>query len=185
MNTISRIMNKRNWQVFGPSKKTRFTILVIVVIILLVIVAWLLVSNDSPTAAVINEPSNQLTGATVQEQQQEQEAQQQTEQQEQVVEETPEEQERRQYYTYQGQCAFDLKQRQDDVAETTNVVTTYQQEIDTLNAEYERKKKELEEQYVVPLEILKPKLEKAQVEADAAKEKYDKLQTSCNLQQPQ
>ena len=176
-------MNKRNWQVFGPSKKTRFTILTIVVIILLVIVAWLWISTDSPTAAVVNQPSNQLTGAAVQEQQQEQEAQRQTKQEEIPVEETPEAQ--RQYYTYEGQCAFDLKQRQDDVAETTNVVNDYQKEIDTLNAEYESKKKELEEKYVAPLDILRPKLEKAQEEADVAKEKYDKLQTSCNLQQPQ
>src|SRR3989338_2264859 len=131
-------MNKRNWQVFGPSKKTRFTIVAIIVVILLVVAAWLWVSNDSPTAAVVNQPSNKLTGAAVQEQQQEQETQQQIEQEEIPVEETPEEQ--RQYYTYEGQCAFDLKQRQDDVAETTNVVTTYQQEIDILNAEYEQKK---------------------------------------------
>ena len=176
-------MNKRNWQVFGPSKKTRFTIIAIIVVILLVVAAWLWVSNDSPTAAVVNQPSNQLTGAAVQGQQQEQETQQQVEQEEIPIEETPEEQ--RQYYTYQGQCAFDLKQRQDDVAETTNVVTTYQQEIDTLNVEYERKKKELEEQYVIPLDILKTKKDKAQEEADVAKERYDQLQARCNLQQPQ
>ena len=35
------------------------------------------------------------------------------------------------------------------------------------------------------LEILQTKQDKAQEEADAAKERYDQLQATCNTQQPQ
>jgi phage host-nuclease inhibitor protein Gam len=93
-------------------------------------------------------------------------------------------QEERQYFTYKGQCAFNMKQRQDDLAETKNGVDTYQQEITKLTEEYEAKKKEIEEQYTVPVTNLKVKLEKAQKEFSEAQQRYDITKATCDAQQP-
>ncbi len=170
-------MNRRNLQVFGPSKNTRYLIVGITVVVVLLLAAWLLMQNDSPTAAAVNQPSNQLTGATAQQGQQQQPAEEEQQQEEIQREE-------RQYFSYKGQCAFDMKQRQDDLGETKNGVDAYQQEITKLAEEYDAKKRELEEQYTVPLTNLKVKLEKAQKEFSDAQQRYDIAKATCDAQQP-
>src|SRR3989344_7679106 len=147
-------MNKRNWEVFGPSKKTRYMVISIVVIIVLVIAAWMFMNGETPTAAVISQPSNQLTGASIDQEQQNKNQQELEQQQE---EQTPSEEEIRKYNTYSGQCAFDMKQREDDITDATNNRDTYQKELTTLSEEYEAKKKELDEQYSASIERLKTK----------------------------
>ncbi|MBI1972967.1 hypothetical protein HYS50_03105 [Candidatus Woesearchaeota archaeon] len=169
-------MNRRNWQIFGLSQKTKTIALGIAILIALVLAAWLFVRSESPTAAIIGEGGNRLTGALVQQQEEQQEikeeAQQEVQQQEQ---EKP-------YYAYRGQCAFDMKQRQDDLQESKNVAQEYQTALDKLTAEYEQKKKELEEQYATTVPNIKTKLEKANRELEAVQQRYNEVKTACEPQ---
>ena len=172
-------MNRRNRQIFGLSQKTKYAAMSVVIGVVLIAALFFMRGESLTTAAVTNQPSNQLTGSTAQQQQE-----QQTSQEQQQEEVQQEQQEEREYHTYQGQCAFDIKQRQDDLADTTSNVNMYQQEINKLTEEYEKKKKEIEDQYNVPITNLKVKLEKAQKEVDMAEQRYNEAKVSCNLQQP-
>ncbi len=170
-------MNRRNFEIFGPTTETRYLLIGIVGIVLLV-VAWFFMNSENPTAAVINEPANKLTGATAQEQQGQQEQQAQQEQQQQ-------EEKNREYYTYSEQCAFDMKQRQDDITDTTTNKDNYQNELTALSEEYEQKKKELDEKYLEPTDRLKTYLERAQKEVDGAQQRYNEVKTICDQKQPE
>ncbi len=177
-------MNRRNWQVFGPTKKTRYAILGTVVLVLIVIAAWLVMRGDSPTAAAVSQPTNQLTGASIEQQRgQEQEQQQLEQQQQNIPEEQPKEEDRK-YFTYREQCAFDMKQRQDDVTDATSNRDAYQKELTVLSEEYERKKKEIEERYVGSIERLKGKVSEVQKDLDDVQRRYDTTKATCDAQQP-
>ena len=162
-------------------------ILGIVLLVIIILAAWFYLQTESPTAAAITKQSNRLTGAlTEQTAQQEQTQQQNTQQQatQEQTQQTPEEAkpQDKKYFEDQRQCAFDIKQRQDDIAETTNVVNTHQQEIDKLTAEYERQKKDLEEKYTYPLTTLKAKIEESNKEMKAAQQRYETAKQSCVAQ---
>ena len=174
-------MNRRNFEIFGVAKKTKYIVLGAVLLVIIWL-AWLSMSGETLTAAVVNQPSNQLTGAVVQQQEQQNQEQQQITQEEQIEEQVSEEQ--RPYYTYEGQCAFDLKQRQDDLTEATTVVDQYQQEIDGLNEEYEQKKKEIEEQYVPEIGKISTKKENAQKDLSEAQRRFDTTKATCDPHPP-
>lgn len=161
----------------------------IVILILIVIAAWFYLQAESPTAAAINAPPNRLTGALTEQQTQQDQQEQQQKTQQQITQEQAQQQNTQQaetqdkkYFEYQGQCAFDMKQRQDDVAETTKNVNADQQELDKLTAEYEKLKKELEEKYTVPLTNLKVKVEKETEEMKSTQQRYETTKQSCATQ---
>jgi len=174
-------MNKRNFQIFGPTKKTKVITILLALVILLTL-AWLWIVSKSPTAAVIQERPNLLTGAIFQQQQEEQQQQQEGGQQEQL--ERTEEQQEKKYHEYSEQCAFDIKQRQDDIADITNRRDSYQKELDKLTADYEQKKKALEEEYLTPSVRLKANIDETTEDLQEAEKSYNEAKTECNIQQP-
>lgn len=171
-------MNKRNFQIFGPTKTTKRTLLIVIAIILF-IAAWLWITNQSPTAALVKEPSNKVTGANIQQQSQEQQNQE-LQQQEQLQQETTQGVQDKKYYTYKEQCAFNIKQRQDDVDEITARMKEYQEELDKLTADYEKKKKELEDQYTVPSTNFKRDIEKVTRELQNAETRLSEVRSTCD-----
>lgn len=184
-------MNKRNREIFGPSKKSKKVILGIVVLILIVLAAWFYLQTESPTAAAITKQPNRVTGALTEQTAQQDQAQQQNTQQQITQEQTEKQntqqaeaqtQQDKKYFEYQGQCAFDMKQRQDDVTETTKNVNTDQQELDKLTAEYEKLKKELDEKYASPLATLKVKVERGTEEMKVVQQRYEDVKRSCAAQ---
>ena len=168
-------MNWRNFKIFGfrslkrpwrPKKIHTLTLFLLIVVGTIAVVT--LQSEEAGTESLAQ--GNQIIGATTiaikpaQEQQEEEEKKE----------------EEKEFYEYRGECAREIKQRQDDVDDISNQVKGYEEAYTTLTNEYEQKLKELKEEYLVPQDNTKGDWDKAKRQLKKVEDRLSKIRASCD-----
>ena len=176
-------MNWRTRRIFGSRfSSSRFKLkrvhgIGILIVLIIGVIGWSLISSDSFTNENVQlVPDTALTGAAVVEQQNQQE--QEKKQEEKKVEED------REFYEYKEECARDMKQRQDDLADVSNQIKEFSDRAQALEEEYQKKLQELENEFKVPADNAKTKGDKAKRELASIEERWVDRKEFCDRKYP-
>ena len=173
----------RNMRIFGiksemPKRTTTFAILGIVVAVAFVFAKFAL--TETPN-------QNKLTGMAVQENIQEtantpqSNVQQQT-QKEQSTVQTPEGEEgtkKYEWYEYKEECSLKIKNSEDDLKDIKGYLNKRQSSYDQINAEYNQKIKDLENEYENKLTNSEDDVNEAQKDLENTEKRLEDYYNQC------
>ena len=185
-------MNFRNRQIFGwrgfGSSRPKFNkihVVSILVVVVLFSAIFLWFNQESSTTGSALDPS--LTGAAVIQQQPivEEETSPETETEEIREEAPPEPEEERVFYEYRGECARDMKSREDDINDINSQINEYNQQVQALQAEYDTKLAALKEEYQIPIDRANAKKTEAEEDLVNVEIRWAERKVFCDKKYPQ
>lgn len=171
-------MNIRNIQIFGWKEFKYWWVVVLAVIM---VASGLFYSFTRSSDGVFDTgQGNEITGSAVSQAPLEEPT---LESQETSVSLPPEpiaEEKPLTYKDFQEQCAYDMKQADDDIIELSNEIEELKKKIDELKSQYDAKESELESLYKIPLEISQDKQKQLEQHLENAKEQLDLIKSQCS-----